>query len=176
MVTGESFQVHAIKLVTRIIRKMTAFKKYLLLRKFPKYLLLLKNQPFGRGTCFEKVHILNNYFFQRKSSLKTAYFIKWTRTRTFKKSRPRTFRKSGPYTKIYCISFKDPILTNLRVLISNMTIHQIFFISNSFISNCTRFYKIIKQLQYCQIFGNSTDEQMIAFLSMNKKIIACTNL
>ena len=38
------------------------------------------------------------------------------------------------------------------------------------------FYKMIKQLQYWQIFGNSTDKQLIAFLSMNKKIIACTNL
>ena len=36
------------------------------------------------------------------------------------------------------------------------------------------FYKMIKQLQYWQIFGNSTDKQLIAFLSMNKKIIACT--
>ena len=52
----------------------------------------------------------------------------------------------------------------------------IFFIRNSFISNCTRFYKIIKQLQYWLIFGNSTDKQLIPFLSMNKKIIACTNL
>ena len=51
-----------------------------------------------------------------------------------------------------------------------------FFMSDSFISNCTRFYKMIKQLHYWQIFGNSTDKQLIAFLSMNKKIIACTNL
>ena len=51
-----------------------------------------------------------------------------------------------------------------------------FFKSNSFISNCTRFYKMIKQLQYWQIFGNSTDKQLIVFLSMSKKIIACTNL
>ena len=55
-------------------------------------------------------------------------------------------------------------------------LHQIFFISNSFISNCTRFYKMIRQLQYWQIFGNSTCKQLIPFLSMNKKIIACTNL
>ena len=27
-----------------------------------------------------------------------------------------------------------------------------------------------------EIFGNSTYKQLIAFLSMNKKIIACTNL
>ena len=51
-----------------------------------------------------------------------------------------------------------------------------FFLSDSFVSNCTQFYKMIKQLHYWQIFGNSADEQLIAFLSINKKIIACTNL
>ena len=43
-------------------------------------------------------------------------------------------------------------------------------------SNCVRFYNIIKQLQYWSIFGNSTDKPLIAFLSMNNKIIAWTNL
>ena len=35
---------------------------------------------------------------------------------------------------------------------------------------------MINQLQYWYIFGNSTDKQLIAFLLMNKKITACTNL
>ena len=56
------------------------------------------------------------------------------------------------------------------------SLHQMFFISNSLLSSCTRFYKMIKQLRYWQIFGNSTDKYLIAFLSMNKKIIACANL
>ena len=55
-------------------------------------------------------------------------------------------------------------------------IHYIFLISNSFISDCTRFYKTINQLQCWQIFGNSTVKPLIAFVSMNKKIIVCTDL
>ena len=35
---------------------------------------------------------------------------------------------------------------------------------------------MIKQLRYWYIFDNSIDKQLIAFLLMNKKIIACTNL
>ena len=35
---------------------------------------------------------------------------------------------------------------------------------------------MIKQLQYWYIFDNSTDKQLRAFLSMNKKIIVCTSL
>ena len=63
----------------------------------------------------------------------------------------------------YCKKRRTPIYTR-------------FFISSLFLSNCTRFYKMIKQLLHWQIFGNSTDKQLISFLLMNKKIIACTNL
>ena len=45
--------------------------------------------------------------------------MKRTQTRIFRKSGSRTFRKSGPYTKI---QFKNSLLTNSRVLVSNMTI------------------------------------------------------
>ena len=54
--------------------------------------------------------------------------------------------------------------------------NSFFFISNSFITYCARFYRMIEQLQQWQIFGNSTDKQLIAFLLINKKIITCANL
>ena len=68
------------------------------------------------------------------------------------------------------------IVRRKKQVVKHEFIHLIFLISNSFVSNCTRFYKMIKKLQYSQIFSNFTDTQLIALLSMNKKIIACTNL
>ena len=39
-----------------------------------------------------------------KQPFHTAYYIKRSRSRTFRKSRPRTFTKYGPYTTIHCLS------------------------------------------------------------------------
>ena len=39
--------------------EVTVIKKYPPLKK----VLLLKTQLLGRGVCFKKVHVLNNYFF-----------------------------------------------------------------------------------------------------------------
>ena len=50
-----------------------------------------------------------------------AYFIKWTRTRTFRKSRLGSLEKADPIPK-FTVWVKDSLITNLRMLISNMTI------------------------------------------------------
>ena len=42
----------------------------------PKKVILLKKKVFGRSTCFEKIHVLNNYLFRRKSSSETAAVLK----------------------------------------------------------------------------------------------------